>query len=417
MGEEIESMARLAEIPEEKQRNYMRWKKNSKLLYDYLNTNTNKWPSLTCQIFPDLDTSIDEHRVLLSSFTSSQFPEDESMYVARFSTLGHLKWSSLSNFDIEDMEFKMDNGVELPHKGLSTDVQVKYPAGDCNRARYCPSNPDLIATASSAGALYIFDRTKHSSSRSKLLADNEAKYEIECQLPVPVEDSEREATSVAWNWQRQGSLASSYSSGDVAVWDLMKYSKSNTTISEPQFTAKTDSAGCNDLAWMVNHDALLACCGESNVLGLIDIRDPLKHRLSKTEHHDSGINACQFNPNNDMLLSSADSAGRINFWDIRDFTKPIRTIYHEDAVSSLQWNHNLPTVIASAGQTLGTVKLWDMSAPTDDALIFTHCGHMLGVNDISWDLHDPWLMCSVSNDNSIHLWRPAATIVGSNETV
>ncbi len=35
--------------------------------------------------------------------------------------------------------------------------------GEVNRARYMPSNPDLLATKTVMGPVYIFDRTKHAS--------------------------------------------------------------------------------------------------------------------------------------------------------------------------------------------------------------------------------------------------------------
>ena len=38
--------------------------------------------------------------------------------------------------------------------------------GEVNRARYMPQNPDLIATKTVMGEVYIFDRTKHPSSPS-----------------------------------------------------------------------------------------------------------------------------------------------------------------------------------------------------------------------------------------------------------
>lgn len=35
--------------------------------------------------------------------------------------------------------------------------------GEVNRARYMPQNPDLIATKTVMGEVYVFDRTKHPS--------------------------------------------------------------------------------------------------------------------------------------------------------------------------------------------------------------------------------------------------------------
>ncbi|SCU94943.1 LANO_0E08746g1_1 [Lachancea nothofagi CBS 11611] len=405
-------------IDELRQQRYTRWKKNSKLHYDYLNTNSTKWPSLTCQIFPDLDLAGDVHRILLSSFTSSQLPEDESLYVGKLSSMKHLDWSSLNNFDADEMEFKIDNSVKLPPKNIVEDLRIKFPAGDCNRARYCPSNPDVIGAASSNGSVYIFDKTKHGTARQKLISGSgtDADYQIHCQLTTSVDASSNEAVSLAWNWQQQNLLATSYSRGQVCVWDLEKFQKASPTLLETRFKTSVDPEGANDVSWMINHDSLLACCGESNTISVLDIRTgqvPTQHSQTN-EHHTSGVNACQFSYQNDMLLCSADSDGRVNLWDIRDFTQPVKSWNHGGPVSTLQWNPHFATVVATAGQEDGLVKLWDLAQPEEHQLIFTHGGHMLGVNDISWDHHDAWMMCSVANDNSIQLWRPSSNLVATS---
>jgi histone-binding protein RBBP4 len=42
-------------------------------------------------------------------------------------------------------------------------VQRINHAGEVNRARYMPQNPDLIATKAVSGEVLVFDRTKHPS--------------------------------------------------------------------------------------------------------------------------------------------------------------------------------------------------------------------------------------------------------------
>jgi histone-binding protein RBBP4 len=39
--------------------------------------------------------------------------------------------------------------------------------GEVNRARYMPQNPDLIATRTVTGDVFVFDRTKHSSEPAR----------------------------------------------------------------------------------------------------------------------------------------------------------------------------------------------------------------------------------------------------------
>ncbi|CCF59865.1 hypothetical protein KAFR_0I00840 [Kazachstania africana CBS 2517] len=398
-------------IPDDLQERYSRWKKNTKLLYSYLNTNTSKWPSLTCQFFPDLDTTTDTHRILLSTFTSSQLPEDESLYIANLSTSNHLNWSSLNNFDMDEMEFKPDNSTKFPSKNLNVDISIPFPNGDCNRARYLPQNPDLLAAASSNGSIYIFNRTKHGSRR---LNSNQRSFEARLYSTDKMDENftnSNEAVSIAWNLQKNGTLASSYSQGSIKIWDITKYSCSDPTLRENELTIPFDPEGCNEVTWMVNHDSIFAACSESNKLSLFDVRTK-EEMLKMTENigtHSGGINSCKFNYYNDMLLASADSTGKINMWDIRKLDKePIKSFNHNSSISTLEWNPNLETILVTAGQDDGLVKIWDTANGQN---IFVHGGHMLGVNDVSWDLHDPWLLSSVSNDNSIHVWKPATNLV------
>lgn len=446
-------------IDENLQLRYSHWKKNTKLLYDYLNTNTSKWPSLTCQFFPDLDVSTDTHRLLLSSFTSGQLPEDENVYIASLSTLKHLNWSSLNNFDMDELEFKPDNSLKFPPKHLTTNLTIRFPVGDCNRARYMPQNPDVIAAASSNGDIYIFDRTKHGSRRirkslydekrhsetpeydgnDKLDTHYEAKFtdqnnsrednnskttsiDIDA-IDYSNNENKNEAVSISWNLQKEGTLVAAYSQGPLKVWDLKKFNQNDKTIHIPEWNiTQFDSNGCNDASWMPLHDSIFAASGESkDSLALFDTRNKKETSRIRSEFHSGGINACRFNYGNSMLLASADTDGKINLWDIRKLNdKPLSSLNHGFSISTIEWNPHEQTVLASAGQEDGLVKLWDISQEdvmTDEGvtkrLIFVHAGHMLGVNDISWDLHDPWLISSVSNDNSIHVWKPASNIVNS----
>ncbi|CCC68301.1 hypothetical protein NCAS_0B02170 [Naumovozyma castellii] len=398
-------------IPEDLQQRYSNWKKNTRLLYDYLNTNSKKWPSLTCQFFHDLDTTSDTHRILLSAFTSSQLPEDEAIYIAKLSTLKHLEWASINNFDMDEMEFKPENNIKLPSKNLTNDISIRFPDGDCNIARYLPQNPDVIAGASSHGSIYIFDRTKHGSLRMRQ-SKNLKPYEAALYCPpkgIENVENTNEATSISWNLQREGLLASCYSSGQIQLWDLKKYSNSKLEMDTPLLNVDFDALGVNDVNWHPSHDSILAASGESNIIGLFDNRLGTEILRSNEKMHNGGINSCKFNSHCDSLLISGDSEGRINLWDLRKLDgEPIKTLHHGSSISTLEWNPNLETIVASAGQDDGLVKLWDVST---DELVFTHGGHMLGVNDISWNLHDTWLMCSVSNDNSVQVWKPAHNLV------
>jgi len=40
-----------------------------------------------------------------------------------------------------------------------------------------------------------------------------------------------------------------------------------------------------------------------------------------------------------------------------------------------------------------------------------HGGHTARVSDFSWNLNDPWVMCSVAEDNLIQCWRASRALV------
>lgn len=396
-------------ISEDRQKRYIFWKKNTKLLYDYLNTNSFKWPSLSCQFFPDLDTITDTHRLLLTSFTSSQFPQDESISIANISTLRHLPWSSLNNFDMDEMEFKPDLSTKLPPKNLQIQLTINFPHGDCNRVTYLPQNPDLISAASSDGSVYIFDRTKRGKSSISHLR---GPFEIKL-LPKETDSSPGETVSLDWNHQMEGILASSYSNGQLCIWDIKKFEKSNPEMSQPTSQLKDyESQGFNDVSWMPSHDSLLSIAREDNILTIYDTRKGGNIAQTDNSHHAFGINCTRFNPSQPLLLAAASGDGLVHLWDIRKLQSPLRTINHGSSVSALEWNPHSPTVVASGGQEDGLVKLWNTSTATStDQLLFIHGGHMLGINDIAWSPHDKWLMCSVADDNTTHLWKPASRLL------
>jgi len=44
-----------------------------------------------------------------------------------------------------------------------------------------------------------------------------------------------------------------------------------------------------------------------------------------------------------------------------------------------------------------------------------HGGHTNHLADFSWNLNDPWLLCSAAEDNLLQIWKVAKSIVGADE--
>lgn len=43
-----------------------------------------------------------------------------------------------------------------------------------------------------------------------------------------------------------------------------------------------------------------------------------------------------------------------------------------------------------------------------------HGGHTNNMADFSWNLNEPWVVCSAAEDNLIQIWKVAEAIVGKD---
>ena len=56
-----------------------------------------------------------------------------------------------------------------------------------------------------------------------------------------------------------------------------------------------------------------------------------------------------------------------------------------------------------------------LGAPTDLIhSMFMHGGHTNHMSDFSWNLNDPWVVCSAAEDNLIQVWKVANAIIGKD---
>jgi histone-binding protein RBBP4 len=81
----------------------------------------------------------------------------------------------------------------------------------------------------------------------------------------------------------------------------------------------------------------------------------------------------------------------------------------------VQWSPHNETVFASASVDR-RINVWDLSrigeeqTPEDaedgpPELLFIHGGHTSKISDFSWNLNDPWVICSVAEDNIAQIWQ------------
>ncbi|ODV87879.1 hypothetical protein CANARDRAFT_26067 [[Candida] arabinofermentans NRRL YB-2248] len=457
----------------QRQIKYKIWKTNAPILYDHIQTAPLTWPTLTVQWFPDVEedpqrASFKQQRLLLGSY-STGFNKLESLqlYHVKIPSLEpdidlykdytEMKSEFLANTSRVSGNTlgKLSLTQRIPHRS------------EINRARYMPQNPDLIATISDTGRAQIFDRTKKpnnfvesellSSQVSNIFEVNDGRYE---QVRETTEEDDpfsdislnfhqSEGWGLDWNNFNEGQLVTGASDGLIAIWDLKqvhlsassstndnpddsitdigisalhKAKKRVSTQMKPVLSYTAHDFGTNCVKFIPGHADLLGSVGEDGKFKLFDLRVSVAQQQSMGYKIGSAaINTLDFNGKIPFGFAVADEAGSIQVHDLRLLSKktllPVEAVTkaHEGPVTCVSWNHTYGSVLASGG-TDGLVKLWDFgneksgSEDGDSRLRFVHGGHMLGVNDLDWNPSDPKMMVSCSDDNSIQVWKPAATI-------
>ena len=72
------------------------------------------------------------------------------------------------------------------------------------------------------------------------------------------------------------------------------------------------------------------------------------------------------------------------------------------------------------------IHIWDVSKigeeqSAEDAedgppeLLFVHGGHTSRTSDFSWNQNEPWVCCSVAEDNALQVWQIAENIYNEED--
>ncbi|KAJ1978781.1 Histone acetyltransferase type B subunit 2 [Dimargaris xerosporica] len=434
-------------IAEEKLINeeYKIWKKNSPFLYDLLVTHALEWPTLTCQWFPDIER-----------------PEGKNCTLQRLLIGTHTSDNEQNYLQIAQVQLPKDSSEQLDEKFTGDAGEAGgYGAGQCrisiaqkithdgevNRARYMPQKPDIIATKTVMGDVYIFDRTRHplqptglggtagssirtgttvngadgTAAGSAMGGDHPGLTTGICNPEIKLVGHTQEGYGIAWSPTVEGMVISASDDQTVCQWDIRGYTR-DTRVMDPLRVYRGHTAIVEDVAWHGLHDSIFASVGDDKRLLIWDTRskstDTPAHAV---EAHTAEVNAVAFNPASEYVLATASSDTTVALWDLRNLKVKLHSLEcHKDEVMQLSWSPHFETVLASASGDR-RVNVWDLSRigeeqTSDDAedgppeLLFVHGGHTSKISDIAWNHNEPWTMCSTAEDNICQVWQMASNI-------
>lgn len=294
--------------------------------------------------------------------------------------------------------------------------KIDHPS-EVNKARYQPQNPNVIATMCTDGRVMIWDRSKHSS-----MPTGKPNPEIE------LAGHEREGYGLSWSPHEAGRLATASEDCTVRLWDITQGSKTNRTLRETRkYTHHT--AIVNDVQHHPLHKSLVGTVSDDLTLQILDVRSPETTRSAVTsgpDQHRDAINALAFNPAAETVLATGSADKTIAIWDLRNLRHKLHALEgHNDSVTTLEWHPFEESVLGSSSYDRRII-FWDLAkvgeeqSPEDSEdgppeLLFMHGGHTNRISDFSWNLHNPWVICSAADDNLIQVWKVAEAIVGGDD--
>ncbi|KAJ2994112.1 Histone-binding protein rbbp4 [Globomyces sp. JEL0801] len=268
-------------------------------------------------------------------------------------------------------------------------------------ARYMPGNPDIIATRTVAGPVYIFDRTKHTSQ-----PDPSGK----CSPDITLVGHTKEGYGMSWHPKKDGHLLTASEDTTICAWDISGYVKDKNTM-EPSRVYRAHTAWVEDVAWSPLISPLFASVGDDRKLMIWDTRTTAQTKANfSVDAHSAEINCVAFNPKNEHILATGSADKTVALWDLRNLKHRLHTFEsHQDEILQLAWSPHNETILASSSGDR-RLNIWDLSrigeeqSPEDaedgpPELLFVHGGHTNKISDFSWNLNDPWVMCSVAEDN------------------
>uniref|UniRef100_A0A2I3H827 Uncharacterized protein n=1 Tax=Nomascus leucogenys TaxID=61853 RepID=A0A2I3H827_NOMLE len=160
-----------------------------------------------------------------------------------------------------------------------------------------------------------------------------------------------------------------------------------------------------DVSWHLLHESLLGSVADDQKLM---IWDTCSNSTSKPSHSVDAYTA-EVTHTLEFILATGSTDKTVALWDLRNLKLKLHSFeLHKDKIFQVQWSPHNETILASSG-TSHRLNVWDLK------LLFIHGGHTAKIPDFSWNPNEPWVICSVSEDNIMQVWQMAENIYNNED--
>ncbi len=245
---------------------------------------------------------------------------------------------------------------------------------------------------------------------------------IVCTPDLRLRGHQKEGYGLSWNANLNGHLLSASDDMTICLWDINGTQRPERVIEASSvFTGHT--AVVEDVAWHLLHESIFGSVADDQKLMIWDTRSrDTSHPSQVVEAHGAEVNCLSFNPFSEYILATGSADKTVALWDLRNLKVKLHTFNsHKDEIFQVQWSPHNETILASSG-TDRRLNIWDLSKIGEDQtsedaedgppeLLFIHGGHTAKISDFAWNPNDPWVICSVSEDNIMQCWQMVSALV------
>eukprot|EP00094_Tigriopus_californicus_P003033 TCALIF_02921-PB protein Name:"Similar to wdr24 WD repeat-containing protein 24 (Xenopus laevis)" AED:0.22 eAED:0.27 QI:0/0.75/0.69/1/0.83/0.76/13/0/944 len=202
---------------------------------------------------------------------------------------------------------------------------------------------------------------------------------------------------VAWSVFDDNLLATAATNGAVVLWNLGKAAKS-----KPDHIFTEHKRTVNKVSFHPSDGGLLLSGSQDGTIRLFDVRT--RECVMNFSSGNESIRDAQFCPLQHQTFASAAENGRVSVWDIRKSERPERAWNaHTEYVFACDWHPECRNVIATAGRDK-TVKVWNLDE--DRAKLDVNIQTIGPVGRIKWRPNHRFQIASsaLALDFSVHIW-------------
>jgi ribosome assembly protein RRB1 len=357
--------------------------------YNMLHRFALPWPCLSFDIFPDAlgsGRSRYPHTAYIVAGSSVSGGEKNALYFAKLSDM----FRTQRDNDSDDEAIASDSD---PDDDAVMGLQSFNHPGCVNRVRIMPQVPNVVATWSETGSVYLWDARFKLAALDAMAEDEGALGKTQTAAlrrrgttpsgPVfEFAGHTTEGYAMDWSPTHAGRLATGDCSGAGVVWDpvaagpAVRLGPKSTALGTVEgvtwlqrnqgLTGHTSSI--EDLQWSPTEVDVLASCSSDRTVCIWDTRDPRKPAFRIKASASADINVISWNRKVPyMLLSGADD-GEFCIWDLREVIaggpkaeEPLaRSTWHRSPITSIEWSPHDENCLAVCSED-DTVTIWDMS--------------------------------------------------------